>query len=229
MTAFLFRRIAVTRDNKRVCVWATEMTIGMTVPETRPSLLLRIRDPRDRQAWQDFSDLYRPVVCQMARHHGLQPADAEDLAQQVLIAISHAIERYEPENGQAKFRTWLKTIARRSIINALTRGFRDRGEGGSIALDLLHGQPDAGEQTQSLMMQYRREVFAVAAKQIREEFQADTWDAFWRSVVVGEPIDSVARALGRSKGSVYTARSRVMKRLKDKVRELDLGRESQES
>ncbi|MCS7468465.1 sigma-70 family RNA polymerase sigma factor [Stieleria sp. ICT_E10.1] len=201
----------------------------MSVPETRPSLLMRIRDPRDRQAWSEFSDLYRPVVCRMARHRGMQPADADDLAQQVLMAISRAIEGFTPDHGQAKFRTWLKTIARRAIINALTRNAPDRAIGGSDVIDLLHQQPAADEQTQTLMMQYRREIFLVAASQIREEFQDETWQAFWSSVVLGQDVQRVAESLNRSRGSVYTARSRVMKRLKDKVQELDLRQEHDES
>ncbi|WP_147866401.1 RNA polymerase sigma factor [Stieleria maiorica] len=194
----------------------------MSVPDTRPSLLMRIRDPRDRQAWTEFSALYRPVVCRMARQRGMQPADAEDLAQQVLLAISRAIEGFDVDNGRAKFRTWLKTIARRAIINALTRGVPDRAVGGSDVIDLLNQQPADDEQTQTLMMQYRREIFLVAASQIRDEFQPQTWQAFYSSVVLGHDVRQVAETLGRSCGSVYTARSRVMKRLKDKVQELDL-------
>ena len=197
----------------------------MPVPETRPSLLLRIRDHDDRQAWAEFVTLYRPVVCQLARRHGMQPADADDLAQQVLISISRAIERFDPENGQARFRTWLKTIARHAIINALTRGVPDRAVGGGDAMDLLHQQPAASQETQSLMLQYRREIFQVAASQIRDEFQPDTWQAFWNSVVLGQDVDQVAESLNRSRGCVYTSRSRVMKRLKEKVQELDLDQE----
>jgi RNA polymerase sigma-70 factor (ECF subfamily) len=201
----------------------------MSVPETRPSLLLRIRDPRDQQAWNDFSALYRPVVCRMARDRGMQPADAEDLAQQVLMSISHAIDGFDPDNAQAKFRTWLKTIARHAIINALTRGVPDRAAGGSEVMDRLHQQPAAGEETQTLSMQYRREIFLVAAAQIRGEFQAETWEAFWRSVVLDQSVQQVADAMNRSRGSVYTARSRVMKRLKETVQELDFVQERIES
>ncbi|QDV88214.1 RNA polymerase sigma factor [Stieleria magnilauensis] len=189
---------------------------------------MRIRDPRDRQAWDEFSDLYRPVVCRMARHRGMQPADADDLAQQVLLAISRAIEGFTPDHGQAKFRTWLKTIARRAIINALSRSAPDLAIGGSDVLDLLNQQPAADEQTQTLLLQYRREIFLVAASQIREEFRGETWQAFWSSVVLGQDVQQVAESLNRSPGSVYTARSRVMKRLKDKVQELDLRREHDE-
>ena len=212
-----------------LCRTPDPLSHRMPVPETRPSLLMRIRDPRDRQAWDEFSDLYRPVVCRMARHRGMQPADADDLAQHVLLAISRAIEGFDPDHGPAKFRTWLKTIARRAIINALTRNAPDRATGGSDVIDLLNQQPAADEQTHTLMMQYRREIFLVAASQIREEFHRETWQAFWSSVVLGQDVQRVAETLNRSRGSVYTARSRVMKRLKDKVQELDLRQDHDES
>lgn len=165
----------------------------MSDPTTRASLLLRIRDPADREAWDRFASLYRPIVVNLARHRGMQMADAEDLAQLVLIAI----------------------------INALTRVNPDRAGGGTDMLDILHDQPAPGPATDTAEMDYRRESFAVAAEQIRGEFADSTWQAFWQAVVENRPIDEVAAELGRSRGSVYTSRSRVMVRLKQKVQELD--------
>src|SRR5262245_64438036 len=50
-------------------------------PTTQLSLLARIRDVRDAQAWGEFVDIYAPLVYRLARRHGLQDADAADLAQ----------------------------------------------------------------------------------------------------------------------------------------------------
>lgn len=193
----------------------------MSDPSTRASLLLRIRDPSDREAWEQFVALYRPVVVNLARHRGMQPADAEDLAQMVLIAISGAIERFDPEDSRAKFRTYLRTIARRAIINAMTRVGPDRADGGTDMMGFLQQQPALGPVTETVDLDYRREIFAVAADQIRCEFAETTWQAFWQSVVEDRPIEQVASTLGCSRGSIYTARSRVMVRLKNKVQELD--------
>lgn len=60
------------------------------IPETRHSLLVRVRDPRDHEAWDQFARIYRPVAYRLARAHGLQDADAEELAQSVLMAIDVA-------------------------------------------------------------------------------------------------------------------------------------------
>ena len=61
-----------------------------------------------------------PVVYRLALRKGLQHADAEDLAQQVLTAVSKAIDRWQTDPTRAKFRTWLHRIAQNAIINALS-------------------------------------------------------------------------------------------------------------
>lgn len=197
----------------------------MTIPETRPSLLLRIRDPKDGAAWEEFESLYRGVVLQMAIRHGMQTADAEDLGQQVLWAISRGIERFDPQSGKAKFRTWLKTVARRAILNALTRRPGDRARGGDEAAGWLERQPADDETTRTLTLEYRREVFQVAARMTQPQFDPDTWQAFWRTAVESQSARDVANELNRTVGSVYTARSRVLARLRQWVAELDLDQE----
>ncbi len=192
----------------------------MVVPETRASLLIRIRDCDNCEAWEQFVKMYRHVIYRMAIAKGMQPADADDLTQQVLCSVSQSIERFEPDGQRAKFRTWLQTIARRAIINALTRVPIDRGEGGSDVLKLLNGQPSP-EASAEIETAYRREIFLVAAAQIQHEFQADTWQSFWRTVMLDQSVEQVSASLGRSCGNVYTARCRVMKRLKEKVQQLD--------
>ena len=65
-----------------------------SAPETRPSLLVRVRDPADRAAWQEFVEIYRPVILRIARQKGMQAADAEDVAAEVVLAaVAKAIER----------------------------------------------------------------------------------------------------------------------------------------
>ena len=195
----------------------------MHSPETRPSLLLRIRDRDDRESWEEFVALYRPIVVALAWERGLQDADAEDLAQQVLIAISGAIDRFDPQSRDARFRTWLQTIARNAIINAITRRKPDLAVGGSAIADWLQQRPEETPETRSINLSYRRQIFIHAAEAVREECSEASWACFWETAVVGRPAIDVAQELDRSIGSVYTARSRVMKRLRIRVSELDQG------
>lgn len=188
-------------------------------PETRDSLLLQLRDPESRESWFEFAAIYRPVIYRMARRRGLQDADAQDLAQSVLLSVAGAISDWKPDAQPAKFRTWLSCVARNAIVDAFRRVKPDAGKGGTTVLEQLSRQPASEEE--ELDQEHRREVFRWAAKQVRWEFEATTWLSFWMTTVEAKPISEVADELGKSVGAIYTARSRVMKRLQDKVRELD--------
>jgi dipeptidyl aminopeptidase/acylaminoacyl peptidase len=72
-------------------------------PNTRASLLIRLRDPRDERAWSEFVDIYEPFVLKLVYRRGLRGADADDLAQEVFVAVAAAIGRWDldPARGSA--------------------------------------------------------------------------------------------------------------------------------
>lgn len=194
----------------------------MLVPETRPSLILRVRDPNDADAWNQFATLYRPVILRLARRKGIQAADAEDLAQQVLLSVAGAIERWQPDQQRARFRTWLQTIVRNAIFNAIHRRSPDQATGGDVDPEHFEINQNARfNDEETLRDEYRRELFLQAAQQIREEFVEETWDSFWQTAVVGIDIDVLASQTSRTRGSIYASRSRVMKRLREAIEALE--------
>src|SRR5947209_13096749 len=85
------------------------------IPPTRASLLLRLGDPQDGEAWRQFVDLYAPLVYGFARRQGLQDADAADLSQDILSLVACAIGRVEYDPHKGAFRNWLFTIVRRRL------------------------------------------------------------------------------------------------------------------
>ena len=191
-------------------------------PETRASLLIRVRDPADQAAWCEFVEIYRPVILRLARQKGMQEADAEDVAQEVLAAVAKAVEQREHDRKRAKFRTWLHRVAHNAILNALTRGKPDRGSGDSTLLAALNQHAShTGPDSDLLRLEYRREVFRWAVRQVREEFQQATWDAFWLTAVEGRAVEVVAEELPKNPGAIYAARSRVIRRIQEKVTEYE--------
>jgi RNA polymerase sigma factor (sigma-70 family) len=193
-----------------------------SAPETRPSLLIRVRDPADQAAWQEFVEIYRPVILRIAQYKGVQAADAEDIAQEVLVAVAKAVEQREHDPKRAKFRTWLHRVANNIILDALTRGKPDRGAGGS-SLQAVLAQKESrdGPDSDLLRLEYRREVFRWAARQVRKEFRPETWNAFWLTYIEGMPVEAVAKELAKDLGAIYAARSRVMRRIRRKATEYE--------
>jgi RNA polymerase sigma factor (sigma-70 family) len=181
-------------------------------PQTRASLLLRIRDMRDEEAWAEFVQIYGPVVYRLARKHGLQDADASDVTQEVFRDVVGAAGRfdYDPERGS--FRGWLFTVARNRLRKfAGERRRRGTAGGGQLAV-----QP-APEEAANWDREYEQRLFEWAAAKSRDHFRESTWQAFWRTAVGEEEPAAVAAALGMSVGAVYIARSRVLARIRQEL------------
>lgn len=206
---------------KIACVCGERNGMSRLVPDTRNSLLLRLRDPHDAAAWDEFVSIYRPVIVRLAYSRGLQEADAEDLAQQVLVSISKKISEWQVDPNRARFRTWLNQVTRNAAVNAVTRRRADRGIGGTSAMVLINGKAanDCSDE-EVFDLESRRQLFRRAADDLRDEFQLATWNAFWLTAIEGLSAAKVAEETGKSVGAVYVARCRVMARLQEKVRHL---------
>lgn len=190
-------------------------------PITRRSLLLRIRNARDGQAWTQFVEIYAPLIHQYARRRGLQEADAADLVQEVLQTVSKTASRFEYDPERGSFRGWLFTVTRNRLLNFLEkRGREPQGTGDSRVKRWIDEHPDPHTEEARWTELYRWRVFTWASERIRGGFHDSTWQAFWRTAVERKPPKEVATELGMTIGAVYIARSRVLSRLRREVDEI---------
>ena len=155
-------------------------------PSTRASLLLRLCDSEDHEAWVEFVSLYEPVIYRLVRRHGLQDADARDVMQELLLAVSRSIDRWDPSKECGSFRGWLRRVARNLVINWLKqRGDRVVTIGSSDLQSMLVMLPAADEpDTVDFDRELRRALFRRASQRVRGEVQPATWEAFWETAVV---------------------------------------------
>src|SRR5260221_14604862 len=152
-------------------------------PVTRPSLLVRIRDTDDKEAWRLFVDLYAPMIYGFARRRGLQDADAADLTQDVFRTV--AVQKLDYDSQRGTFRGWLYTVTRNRVHDFLNRRRHQvQAAGDTATYDALSEEP-ARDDDDSVQWDrdYQQRLFQWAAEQVRGEFEETTWQAFWRVAV----------------------------------------------
>lgn len=192
-------------------------------PQTPPSLVERLANTGDADAWEEFLALYQPLILRLASRCGLQDSDARDICQEVHAAVANDVEGFQPDDKPASFRRWLFTIARHRICKFLGKQRRLKLlTGGSDLHQQLKQIPDAasGDEAQ-IEAEYQRQLLAQVGRRIRPEFKPTTWIVFWKVAVLQIPPEQVAQELKMKIGTVYACKCRVMSRLKDEVNRLE--------
>ena len=185
------------------------------LPQTRQSLLVRLGE-KSSDGWSEFVTIYEDAIYRFCRSRGLQDSDANDVTQQVLAAVDRQIARWDSSRESGSFRNWLFRVARNIAVDTFKNRKRGSGTGDTQVVRLLESVPASAEATE-FGLEYRRALFHWAADQVRLEVRDATWRSFWMTAVEGLKPEQVAEELEVSVGTVYTAKCRVVARLKDKI------------
>lgn len=180
-----------------------------STPTTRFSLLTRLTDHRDDGAWAEFLELYQPVIYRFALSRGLQPVDATEVTQEVLVRVAKSIATFRKDPARAGFRRWLYTLTRNLTIDFLRKENRQAAVMEDLAWDQLPA-PDP-ETAVAFELAYQRELFLTAARVIEPTVKPINWQAFWLTEVEREDVATTSHRLGLSRSAVYVARSRILK------------------
>jgi RNA polymerase sigma factor (sigma-70 family) len=192
-------------------------------PSTRPSLLLRVRDARDAEAWRQFVELYGPMVYEFGRRRGLQDADAADLTQIVLSGLGEQLRHEAYDRRRGPFRAWLFGVVRNQCRKLLAKQARDPAGTGDTGMHEALAQqaaPEPDEETH-WQQEYEQRLFLWSAERVRPCVADSSWQAFWQTAVEGKSAREAAQRLGMAVGAVYTAKSRVLERIRREIEELE--------
>lgn len=180
------------------------------------SLIIRMRDGHDDEAWTEFVQVYQPLVERVVQRSRLQYADAAEVTQEVLSRVAQSIQKWESDRDRSTFRGWLYRITRNLTIDFLRRRKR---EDAKIAIhqdvdeiaDMVVDPTDVD--SMEFQAEYERQLFHWAAQRLKPSFKPLNWQAFWLTTVEGRSINEVAEELRIECGAIYVARSRIMARL----------------
>jgi RNA polymerase sigma-70 factor (ECF subfamily) len=186
--------------------------------QTSRTLLERARG-RDEAAWSSLLRLYGPLVAHWCGRRGVVGPDADDIVQQVFQAVAAGLENFRRDRPGDTFRGWLRTITRARIVDHFRRlQSQPEAQGGTDAHRRLQeiAQQELPEDTpEELNGLYHR-----ALEMVRGEFEERTWQAFWRSTVLGQATADIAADMGMTAVAIRKARSRVTSRLREELGDL---------
>ena len=189
-------------------------------PTTRVSLLERIGNASPPEAaWEDFVRVYGPAVHRWCRGHGLQPVDAADVAQEVLVRFWRQSARFRYRPG-SKFRGYLRAIVRGAVAD--WHGDRSRAPAWvDSTFAHLAETPARDDLAARIEEAFDTELVARAMAEVRNRVQPHTWRAFERQLFDERPGTEVAAELGVDVNVVYVARHKVTRMLRETVARLE--------
>lgn len=183
---------------------------------TRVSLLLRVKDPTDFKAWNEFHGLYAPLLYNYARSRGLTYSDAEEIRDQCLEVIARKIGAFEYDRAKGGFKCWLYRIASCKVIDMLRKTRVKRADTQTIR-KLAAEEPSSDELWEK---HWRNEHLKFCVQQVRDSVSEQSYRAFHMLLFDGCSVQGVCEALSLNTNQVYKAKSRVLKRVREILEQL---------
>lgn len=187
--------------------------------ETSLSLLQQMRQCPEKEAWERLHRLYEPLIRKWLLRYELQSNDADDVTQEVLLAISKDIEAFDHNGREGAFRAWMKGI----LVNRLRKFWhsRDRSPKASGGSDMNQRLAELDDPASEITLIWNQEhdqhvlekLLAIAEPQ----FAPSTWAAFRKTTFDGLKPKAVAEELGISLNAVIIAKSRVLSKLRQEA------------
>jgi RNA polymerase sigma factor (sigma-70 family) len=192
---------------------------------TRGTLLSRVRDIADAEAWQEFVADYGPLILAWCGKRGLQPADSADVVQDVLARLVSAMRTFEYNPGHGRFRGWLKTVTQNAVIDFVKARQRPGEGSGDSAISRILEACESGDTVEELSRAFEQqaeiELLREAEARVKLRVKPANWEAWRLSVREELKAPDVAQRLNIEVTDVYVARSRVSKMLKEEVTRID--------
>lgn len=185
--------------------------------KTTSSILDDLRNDQDRGAWDRLVGRFRRPIVSFARQSGLSEADAEDVAQEALSAFAESYRRGDFDPARGRLSGWLFGIAYHQILRQRQKNARHAAKmaTGAVGTTYWAEVPDERAATTIWDREWEQAVWRQCLDRVRGEFESTTFRAFEQSLLPDRRADEVAKLLGLPVKSVYNAKHRVLKRIRE--------------
>jgi RNA polymerase sigma-70 factor (ECF subfamily) len=183
---------------------------------TRQTLLMRAKDPNDQAAWEEFVLFYRDFLKIVIYKINSTHSFSEDFLQAVLLEVWRSLPRFEPDAERAKFRTWLSTLVRNTVLNQIKKELKQN----KIRQEMIpDAQPSVPELDQMVQREWELHISRLALENISQRFTGKAMDVFNLSLK-GKSVDKICAELNITPESAYTLKNRVKKYLVREIKRL---------
>jgi RNA polymerase sigma factor (sigma-70 family) len=190
---------------------------------TNPTLLNRLGDWRDHDAWVDFVTRYDPVIRSISGRYRLDAESTDELCQRVWIDLARRMRTFRYDPGKT-FRGWLRRLCQSRAIDLLRKKDAD-------AVLSLESQPvesmwqeasaDLGAEEEVAVERPRLLQLADEVQDaVRRRVDGRTWQVFWSVAVLGQSLREAAEAAGISYYAAFAAQKRVRRMLREEGQRL---------
>ncbi len=200
-------------------------TAASSLLPTRVSLLAGLRDPADGRSWEYFKAHYWSLLVGYAKSRGMAPHEAEEVAQETLIAVARNIAKYEYQPGKSSFKAWLRGIVRHKMADQWRKRSRQPdttslGDGTDH-----HAAPD-DTPDEVWEQQWQADLVAAAVEKVRISVSADQFRLWHECAVRGVPAREAAKTFGVSATRVHVAVFRIRARIAREAKAMEKAMEN---
>ena len=194
---------------------------------TRATLLGRMKNLDDQASWQEFFEIYWPLIYGVARKAGLNDAEAQDVVQETMVAVSKHMPQFSYDPAIGTFKAWLLTLTRWRIVDQ----FRKRGP---ISPHQAHPDDSARTGTLDRMADektsdwtaiwetdWQKTLLTAAMARVKRHLDPQKFQIFDFYVNREWPPDKVAQTFNVAVNQVYLVKNRVTEMLREEVQRLE--------
>lgn len=181
---------------------------------TRASVLRAVADTENGPAWERLFNLYAGFVYSIARHKGLNDADADEIVQAVFLELSRNLPSFKYDRGKGRFRSYLAGLVNWRVTDRLKSAKRE-SELKAGFWEHAKTMADARDDDYS-EREWQAAAVDEALRRIEPQVNPKHYAAFVASAVEGQDTETVMSLYGLSRDNLY----QICKRLKAKLREM---------
>ncbi|MGD2108253.1 MAG: RNA polymerase sigma factor [Phycisphaerae bacterium] len=179
---------------------------------TTSTILGDLRNFENRAAWVRFVNRFRKPVVRFACRIGVPEWEAEDVAQETLVAFANAYRGGSYDRGKGRLSGWLFGIAYNQILRHRRAANRLPHKGES---SFLRNVPDEASASTLWDHEWEQSLLQNCLERASCEFESTTFRAFEMVVRDDRPPGETAELLGIPIKAVYNAKHRVLKRVRE--------------